>query len=291
MILEANAKINLLLDILGRTDDGYHTVYMVMQSVGIGDRVTVTENGKAGTIELTCSNEKLPSDKTNIGWKAAEAFFKATGIKNPGISIDIEKHIPFAAGLAGGSADAAAVLVGLNRMLGADLNDRELCRIGLEVGADVPFCIQGGTMLSLDIGGVLAPLPDVPGDYYVLVKPDQDVNTGKAYAAFDQAHNVRHLRRDEFLHAIVRGNFEDMYDMVGNVFEQFVAVDDRVEIKAIMRGTGAECYCMSGSGPTIYGIFHTEEEAEACVEALKGKGFENVFLCRPEKEGVKIIEE
>ena len=257
MILKAAAKINLMLDILGQTEDGYHTLFMIMQSVGLYDTVTLTETGKPGTITLSCSNEALPSDETNIGWKAADRFFKATGVKNPGIHIDIEKHIPFAAGLAGGSADAAAVFVGLNELTGAGLSERELCRIAVKVGADVPFCIQGGTMVAMDIGEVLAPLPDIRQDWYVLVKPDQDVSTREAYAAFDSADYVRHLDTTTMLRAAAAEDTDKVYSMVANVFEQFIYVAGRVDIKAIMREHGSIAHCMSGSGPTIYGAFET----------------------------------
>lgn len=290
MILKAAAKINLMLDILGQTEDGYHTLFMIMQSVGLYDTVTLTETGKPGTTTLSCSNEALPSDETNIGWKAADAFFKATGVKNPGIHIDIEKHIPFAAGLAGGSADAAAVFVGLNELTGAGLSERELCQIAVKVGADVPFCIMGGTMAAMDIGEVLAPLPDIRQDWYVLVKPEQDVSTKEAYAAFDSADYVRHLDTTAMLRAAAAADTDKVYSMVSNVFEQFIYVAGRVDIKAIMREHDSIAHCMSGSGPTIYGVFETEENAKACAEALLAAGYQNTYICQPVKQGVTIVE-
>lgn len=290
MIVTAAAKINLALDILSRTDEGYHTVFMIMQSVGIRDRITVELGGKPGTIALTCSESRLPAGPSNIGWKAAETFFKKTGTDNPGVSIAIEKHIPFAAGLAGGSTDAAAVLVALNKLTKAGLSERELCRIGVTIGADVPFCIMGGTMLAMDIGEVLAPLPDMRNDWYVLVKPDQDVSTKEAYAAFDNASYIRHLDRDAVLHAAVQCDYDKLYGKIGNVFEQFVEVPDRAEIKAVMRGCGSVAYCMSGSGPTIYGIFDDRENAEICAQALQVKGYKDVFVCRPQKQSIEVEE-
>ena len=290
MVLKAAAKINLMLDILGQTEDGYHTHFMIMQSDGVYDTVTLTETGKPGTITHSCSNELHPSDETNIGWKAADRFFKATGVKNPGIHIDIEKHIPFAAGLAGGSADAAAVFVGQNALTGAGLSERELCQISVKVGADVPFCIQGGTMVAMDIGEVLAPLPDIRNDWYVLVKPDQDVSTKEAYAAFDSADYVRHLDTTSMLRAAAAQDTDKVYSLVGNVFEQFIYVAGRVDIKAIMREHGSIAHCMSGSGPTIYGVFETEEKAKACVETLLSAGYQNTYLCQPVKQGVTIVE-
>ena len=290
MILKAAAKINLMLDILGTTEDGYHTLFMIMQSVGLYDTVTLSETGTPGTITLSCSNAKLPSDETNIGWKAASRFFEETGVPNPGIHIDIEKHIPFAAGLAGGSADAAAVYVGLNEMTGAGLSERELCEIAVKTGADVPFCIQGGTMAAMDIGEVLAPLPDIRQDWYVLVKPSQDVSTKEAYAAFDEADYVRHLDTTSMLRAVAAKDTEKVYSLVGNVFEQFIYVAGRVDIKAIMRMAGSLVHCMSGSGPTIYGVFGTETAANDCARALKAAGYTDTYVCQPVKQGVTVVE-
>lgn len=289
MILKASAKINLMLDILGTTEDGYHSLYMVMQSISIQDTVTVEKTGKKDEISLSCSNSALPCDRRNIAWKAAELYFENTDNENPGIDIHIEKVIPFAAGLAGGSADAAAVFTGLNAMAENPVDIETLCRIGEKAGADVPYCIKGGTMLALDIGGVLAPLPSVRKDYYVLVKPDQDVSTKEAYAAADACTNMRHLDRQGMLRSLVTGNMDGVYERIGNVFEQFVEVPDRVYIKSIMREHGAIRSCMSGSGPTVYGIFKTGEQAESCVKHLKKEGFNNTFLCQPVDKGVEIV--
>ncbi len=291
MILNAAAKVNLMLDILGRTGEGYHTLFMIMQSVGIKDTVTLDTTDNPGTITLTCDKEGIPADERNIAWKAAERFFAETGIENPGLSIDIQKRIPSAAGLAGGSADAAAVFVGLNELLQAGLTERELCRMSEPVGADIPFCIQGGTMLAMDIGGVLAPLPDVHDCWFVLVKPDMDVSTKEAYAEADKHFKtMRHLDRNGILRALVKNDQEKTFRLIGNVFEQVIEVPDRVEIKAIMRGTGAEAACMSGSGPTIFGIFNTKEEAERSRELLEKKKLGEVFVCEPLKRGIEIVE-
>lgn len=291
MILKAAAKVNLMLDILGKTPEGYHTLFMIMQSVGVQDTVTLQLTGKPGTISLTSDKPKIPTDEKNIAWKAAERFFEVTGTENPGISIDIQKKIPSAAGLAGGSADAAAVFVGLNRLLKTDLRERELCRMSTKVGADIPFCIQGGTMLAMDIGEVLAPLPDLQNCWFVLVKPDMDVSTKEAYAEADKHFKtMRHLDDSGMLRALVTQNQRKAFHLVGNVFEQVIEVPDRVDIKAYMRGTGSEASCMSGSGPTIFGIFNTKDEAENCVHIL-GHKFGEVFLCEPKNRGVEIVEE
>lgn len=289
MKIKAYAKINLMLDILKRTEDGYHTLFMIMQSVGIYDEITVTTGGRKGSVTLTCSNESLPCDKKNIAYKAACRFFEYTGVENPGIKIHIEKHIPFAAGLAGGSADGAAVIMGLDSMLGTSLLIEELCKIGVLVGADVPFCLKGGTMAAMDIGEVLAPLPPLEDVFFVLVKPHQDVSTKEAYDAFDSAVRIRHADRDEIVRALATGNNKKMYSLIQNVFEQFVEVPERIEIKACMRKYGATASCMSGSGPTVYGIFESEISARSCANELSKK-FEEVFVCEPKKSGLEVTE-
>ena len=290
MKLKAAAKINLMLDILGKTQDGYHSLFMIMQSVGIFDEIVLEITGNAGEISLSCSNDKLPCNEHNIAYKAAKHFFDETKVLNPGIHIHIEKHIPFEAGLAGGSADAAAVFVGLNKMLKAQVDTESLCQMGVKVGADVPFCIKGGTMAALDIGEVLAPLPAVRENFYVLVKPDKGVSTKAAYDAFDTADVIRHTDKNGILRALSTGREDEAYPLIANVFEQFVEVHDRVDIKATMRKHNALAYCMSGSGPTVYGIFDTEIGARSCAAELS-KRYNSVFVCQPEKQGIKIISE
>ncbi|NLL63694.1 MAG: 4-(cytidine 5'-diphospho)-2-C-methyl-D-erythritol kinase [Ruminococcaceae bacterium] len=284
MKLRAYAKINLMLDILGKTDDGYHSLFMIMQSIGLYDTISIS---KAKDITLTCSNPALPSDSKNIAFKAAEEFFSATKISG-GAEIHIEKNIPLAAGLAGGSADAAAVLIGLNEIYNAGLCVEELCNIGLKLGADVPFCIKGGTMAALDIGQVLAPLPPIKDNYYVLVKPPVDISTAAAYAAFDKAENIHHADINGILRALSTDNEDKAYPLMKNVFEQFIEVPNRAEIKHIMRTYGSLAHLMTGSGPTIYAIFDNEDSASKCAEELK-LSYSDVFICKPKKCGVEKI--
>ena len=289
MIINAAAKINLMLDILGKTEDGYHSLFMIMQSVGIYDTITLEKTGVPNEIRLSCSDDRLPCNEKNIAYKAAAAFFEKTKMQNSGFSIHIEKRIPFEAGLAGGSADAAAVLIGLNKMTGANLDIESLCRIGVKIGADVPFCLKGGTMLAMGIGEVLAPLPAVKDNYYVLVKPDMGISTKEAYDAADN-HKIRHTDKNGILRALSTEQEEKIYPLIANVFEQFVEVPDRADIKATMRKHNTLAHCMSGSGPTIYGIFKKEKDAQKCLDELSKK-YKNVFLCRPIKSGTVIVEE
>lgn len=285
--VKAYAKINLMLDILSRLDNGYHDLFMIMQSVGIYDIVTVEKTDNAD-IKITCDVADIPTDERNVAYKAAAEFFAYTDIKNSGIVIDIQKRIPHAAGLAGGSADAAGVIVALDELYGTRLKEKDIISIGSKVGADVPFCALGGTMLAQYTGTVLSHLPDLSEKYIIIVKPEQDVSTGKAYAAYDTAERVRHLDTKGMLLACINNDWNAISERVGNVFEQFIEVTDRTVIKGIMRKHNCLCCCMSGSGPSIFGVFEDKSEAEKCLEDLK-KDFINSYLCEPKKNGCEIV--
>ncbi len=285
--VKAYAKINLMLDILSTLPNGYHDLFMIMQSVGLYDTVSVEKTDKK-TIEITCDVPDIPCDERNIAHKAAVSFFEGTEKENCGIKIHIEKRIPHAAGLAGGSADGAAVIVALNKLFETNLTDKDIISIGAKVGSDVPFCALGGTMLAQYTGTVLSHLPDLEEKYVIIVKPQQDVSTGKAYAAFDTAERVRHLDTKGMLLSAVNGDWTGISERVGNVFEQFIEVTDRAVIKATMRKHGCLCCCMSGSGPSIFGIFEEKEKAEECLEELK-KDYENSYLCKTVKNGCKTV--
>lgn len=284
--IKAYAKINLMLDILSLLENGYHDLFMIMQSVSLYDSVTL-EKTTTGDIEISCNVHAIPTGEKNIAHKAARAFFSYTGIENPGITIDIQKNIPHAAGLAGGSADAAAVIFALNEMFSAGLKEKQLYEIGGFVGSDVPFCLSGGTMLAQYTGTVLSHLPGLELPYIIIVKPSQEVSTAEAYAAFDTAEKVRHPDTRAMLHAVISGDKEKVYENVSNVFEQFIDVTERVIIKDIMRKNGAKCCCMSGSGPSVFGIFHKEDEAEKCLSELR-KSFPDSFMARSTDCGCEI---
>lgn len=288
MQIKAAAKINLMLDILSKTDDGYHSLFMIMQSVGIYDIINVTKTATK-KIEIECPGTDLPCDKKNIAYKAADNFFNETKVRNCGIKITVEKHIPSAAGLAGGSADGAAVIKALDVLFETNLSEKELCGIGTKTGADVPFCLVGGTMLAQDIGQVLSYLPPLGSGFFVLVKPSQDVSTKYAYDMFDSNwQHIRHLKRDRMLHAAAEGDIEGMCRYAGNVFEQFIEVYDRVKIKSVMRSHNAKIACMSGSGPTVYGYYSDKKDATAAYNEFK-KEFPDTFLCEPVCLGTEII--
>jgi len=288
--VKAYAKINLMLDICALRNDGYHDLFMLMQSVGIYDTVSV-ERIKGRETVITSNLEDIPLDERNIAHKAAQAFFEAAKIRvtSRGIHIDIQKRIPHAAGLAGGSADGAAVIVALNEIYKTDLSDDALCRIGVKVGADVPFCITGGTLLAQGIGEVLSAVKPLRRCYIVLAKPRQAVNTGKAFRQFDECGKVHNPDCLGMLCAVQSRNLADISAKLENVFEQFIEVPSRIDIKQTMRAHGALGACMSGSGPTAYGIFEKKENAEAAAAALR-EYVSEVYVTTPVNKGCKITE-
>lgn len=284
MKVKVAAKINLMLDILKRLDNGYHSLFMIMQSVDLYDIITVEKNAE-NEIVIKCDTEGVPCNEKNIVYKCAKAFFNSCNIEDNGITIEIEKNIPMAAGTAGGSADGAGVLYCLNKIYNTNLSTTELCEIGAKVGADIPFSLTGGTAIALNTGNVIAPVKDLPECYIVLCKPDQDVSTPEAYAQFDALSRVRHLDRVAMIEAVANGDYENICTYCGNVFEQAVEVPKRPHIKGVMRKSGADACCMSGSGPTVFGLFSDKEKAEDCYNKL-AKKYDNVYLCKPANKGI-----
>ncbi len=280
---KAAAKINIMLDILSKLDNGYHSLFMIMQSVSLFDTISVCKN-ESGGITLSSNEKRIPCNEANIAFKAAATFFDYMNIKDRNISIHLEKNIPFAAGLAGGSADGAAVIAALNDIYKTNLSEKELCSIGVKIGADIPFCLTGGTRAAQNIGDVLSPLPDLKDCFIVLSKPDIGISTGKAFSEFDK-NGVRHLDTCSMLYFAANGDFDGICSKAGNVFEQLIEVPQRVPIKAVMYDNNAVCACMSGSGPTCYGIFDKKEDAENAFNILK-KDYTETYLCTPVKSGL-----
>lgn len=285
--VKAFAKINLMLDIVNKRTDGYHDLFMIMQSIGIYDTITVSQT-KSKKITLSCNIDDIPLDESNIAYKTADAFFKSTGIKNSGINIDIIKRIPHAAGMAGGSADGAGVLVALNQLFEAGLTDDELCAIGVKIGADVPFCIKGGTLLAQGIGDVLNKVKPLRKCYILIAKPDCSVNTAYAYRQFDECGKTHTPDKLGMLYAMQSRDLKEICSKMENVFEQFIAVDNKVEIKDVMRSNGAVGVCMSGSGPTVFGIFDDKALAEkaACELEFLAK---DIIITTPVSKGCKVV--
>lgn len=285
--VKAYAKINLMLDIVGTRTDGYHDLFMIMQSVGIYDTITVEKQDKKNGITISCNIDDIPIDSRNIAYKAAEAFFEHRGIKDRGVHIHIQKRIPHAAGLAGGSADGAGVIVALNKIYKTNIDDNELCKIGARVGADVPFCIVGGTKLCQGIGDVISNVKPLKKCYVLLAKPEYSVNTGQAYSQFDSCGKNHTPDKLGMLCAMQSRDLMSICSKMENVFEQFIAVPNRVEIKEIMRRHNALGVCMSGSGPTIFGIYVNKDDAESAAGELTEYA-KDISLCMPISKGCRI---
>ena len=281
--VRAAAKINLFLDITGKRGDGYHIVNMVMQSVSLYDEVTVTVGNGDGEITVSCTDENVPCDETNTAYKAVKEFFKYAEMKPMNVWVKIKKRIPSQAGMAGGSTDAAAVLVALNEMLETEFSQDELAEIAENIGADVPFCIYGGTMTANGIGTILTPLPEMPECYIVVVKPDIKISTKEAYAKSDSIGYEQTRSIETMIDAVCNGNINAVGKALYNKFEEVVEVPEIDEIKSCMETYGAEGALMTGSGSAIFGIFEERSDADDCMDYLE-RHFENVWLVEPVSE-------
>ncbi len=275
--INAYAKINLTLDIAGKRADGYHLLRMVMQSVSLCDRVLL-KKGKPG-IEVFCARNDVPCGRENTAYQAAELFFEHAGLV-PDITIQIDKKIPSQAGLGGGSSDAAAVLLALNRIYQTEYSKEILCEIGVKVGADVPFCILGGTALAEGIGEILTPLPALKDCHIVICKPPVGVDTKQAFALADASRAFFTSYTDPMLGAVRHSDLRAVASGLGNGFEQVMKLDEVAQIKEAMNTMGALGSCMSGSGSAVFGIFEDEQRAFACKEAFAGL-YPDVYLCEP----------
>ena len=267
--LKALAKINLGLDVLRRREDGYHEVRMIMQTVGIYDRICLTKKQEPG-IQIQTNLFYLPTDSENIVYRAAELMMKEYPIKG-GIEINLQKYIPVAAGLAGGSSDAAAVLYGMNRMYQLGLSLKELMEQGVKLGADVPYCLLRGTALSEGIGERLTPLLAAPDCWVLVAKPPISVSTKFVYENLDLKKIEQHPDIDGMLKAIETGDLYYLADKMGNVLETVTIPNYPViaEMKEQIQRSGALNVLMSGSGPTVFGLFDCREQAERGYKLLK----------------------
>lgn len=267
MTVEANAKINLTLDILGRRDDGYHEVAMVMQSVGLFD--TLRMESIPDGIVLHMDTAALPVGESNLAWRAARRFLDVHGI-TCGVRIEIEKCIPIAAGLAGGSADAAAVLRGMNTLFKTAMSAAELSRLGAEIGSDVPFCLHGGTMLATGRGEILTPLSPGLTAWVVLAKPPIEVSTAWAYRAFDEKAAAGKRRTLAMVRALGEGRLEEIAARLGNDLEAVTEIAHPIigAYKRMLTQNGALASLMSGSGSTVYALVRDEETARGAAAAL-----------------------
>lgn len=278
MEIKTHAKINLSLDVTGKREDGYHLLKMVMQSIELHDRVTL-EPGGVG-IRLTCNLPYVPLNDKNIAWQAASRFLSYNGIRD-GMAIHLDKSIPVGAGLAGGSSNAAGILLALNSMYGTPMSLPELQDMGLTLGADVPFTMQGGTALCEGIGEIITPLPDFSGITVLLVKPSFGVSTKKIFSAFKLEKVRRHPRTGQVIRGIRQKDLLRVSKNLGNILEN-VTLNFHPElhrIKSELKAKGALGSLMTGSGPTVFGIFDDEEKARAARDHFSGK-YRETFLTR-----------
>ena len=278
----APAKINLGLDVVRKREDGYHEVKMVMQTLNLYDRLTFRDNN-SGLVTISSNMTQAPATEDNIIYKACQLIKKEYGISS-GIDVQLEKNIPVAAGMAGGSTDAAATLVALNEMFDLGLSRDVLMELGVKIGADVPYCIMQGTALSEGIGEILTPLCPMPKCYIAIAKPEVGVSTKWVYQNLDAAGLKNHPDIDKMVEAINTGDLKGIVDTMENVLETVTipAYPQIESIKQAMINGGAAGALMSGSGPTVFGIFEEKAAAEAVTHSLKQKGLAaQVYVATP----------
>ena len=284
----APAKVNLALDILGRRPDGYHDMRMVMQTISLCDTVTVRETGEGFTLHT--GGDFIPAGKKTLEQRAAEAFFAEIGQPAPGLEVTLEKRTPAYAGLGGGSADVAALLRILRDRHCPAMPTEQLERIGFAIGSDMPFCVRGGTALAEGRGEVLTDLPPLPPCAFVLCKPDFGIPTPTLFARVDGAELTNRPDVGGMAEALAAGDLEGVAARLGNVFEEVLPPEygEVFRIKERLRELGALNAAMSGSGPTVFGMFRRREEAERAAAVLKA-AYAQTYVAEPVKKFVRAV--
>lgn len=281
--VKAYAKINLGLDVLRKREDGYHDVSMIMQSLELHDTLTITRTASP-EITLTTNCSYLPVNKNNLAYKAAALFLEYSSIMS-GLQIALDKEIPVAAGLAGGSTDAAATLMGLNELFETGYSKEALMKLGVKLGADVPYCILLGTALSEGIGEILTPLTPMPNCQILLVKPDISVSTKYVYENLRLMDNILHPDINGMKTSLAEGNLNVLAGLMDNILQTVTVKEYPIitEIKSRMKELGALVSLMSGSGPTVFGIYEDATLAGKAYEFFKANPHfgKQVFLTRP----------
>lgn len=281
--LQAYAKINLGLDVIRKREDGYHEVRMIMQSISLADTLLLRKSSEAGIFLNShdgTENPDVPMDSTNLVYRAIQLLKEEFQITE-GIEAVLSKRIPVAAGMAGGSTDAAAALKGMNQLFSLGLSTQELCQRGVRLGADIPYCIQGGTALSEGIGEILTPLPKVPDCYILIAKPPINVSTAFVYGNLKANELTEHPDINGMIQAIHQQDLSGIASRLGNVLETVTIPAYPVisDIKKIMVEYGAMQSLMSGSGPTVFGIFTEEQKAETTAQQIREAGLsEQVYV-------------
>ena len=282
----AFGKLNLTLDIVGRTADGYHELESVMQSVSISDTLCLRLNG-TGEHKIICDKQGFPCDSSNLIWKAIDAFEDYMGLKTGGVTVTVDKRLPSMAGMAGGSADCAATLCALNEMFGTGLSKSQLCEIGVRLGADVPFCIVGGTQLCRGVGEKMSPLW-LPRCAFVVVKPDVSISTPAAFRKYDGLDGVPHCDTQAFVRSLKTGDIAGMCVHMFNALE-FAAQEKEIETaKQKLLDAGALGSLMTGSGSAVFGVFDHPQKAKAAFEKIK-IDYVQAWICDPVSSGTQVI--
>ena len=278
MKIKAYGKVNISLDVVGKREDGYHLLSMIMQNIDLYDEIEV-EKQECGII-LECNKSYVPVDNRNLAYKAAEIFKERYDIVD-GVKINIEKNIPVSAGLAGGSTDAAAVLKVMNKLFNVNATEEELMELGLKLGADIPYCIHGGTALCEGIGEIITPIKPFRDKIVVLVKPAFGVSTKEVYKNFNLEKVKQHPKTAEIINAIENDDLNFVASNMKNLLENVTLRKHKIliKIKEEMNACGAINSMMSGSGPTVFAFFDDMLKAQRCFEKMKKK-YSDIFITR-----------
>lgn len=284
--VKAYGKINMMLDIVGKRQDGYHILNTVMQSVDCFDLLEIELTDGEG-IELICDKEGFPLDEHNLIHKAITAFQKHTGIDyGKKITVRVEKNLPSMAGMGGGSSDCAAMLNALNFMFGTDLADDELGRVGVTIGADVPFCLVGGTQLCQGIGEIVHRLPS-PECKFLIIKPDIGISTPEAYKAYDSIVNPKRCPIDVFVKSLGSGNIYSLCANMFNALEYAHCPDEVAKAKEDLKRAGALQTLMTGSGSAVFGIFDNDDAIKRAYDSIEGYTYKTI--CSPVRKGCEFV--
>ena len=279
----APAKLNLSLDVVGTLPGGYHDLDMVMQAITLHETLVLR---RSRYLNVRMPGSFVPVNEKNTAVKAALAFFHYTGLL-AGADITIHKQVPVRAGMAGGSADAAGVLVGMNELYGARLSMSELCALGASIGADVPFALMGGTCRVKGVGDLLKPLPPCPDCFFVVVMPSVGISTPEAFQRYDRMGSPLHPDCDRQEAAIRAGDLPGLCAAAGNALEHCSGATETPAIRALLDEHGALTSLMTGSGAAVFGVFDAEDKAQAAAEALRAR-YKQVYLARPDRGGARV---
>ena len=279
----APAKLNLALDIVGLFENGYHDLDMIMQAITLYERITLQ---KAPAIQLELPGSFVAANEKNTAYKAAKMFLEYTGLKG-GVKISVQKRVPVRAGMAGGSADAAGVLVGMNELYHTRLSMSELCALGAKIGADVPFALMGGTCRVQGVGDLIRALPPCPQCWFVVVMPSVGISTPEAFKKYDQVGSPVHPDCAAQEAAVRAGSLQGICEACGNALEFCSGAQETPHIREMMMQNGAVASMMTGSGAAVFGIFDTEKAAQAAREALH-KEYRHVYMAQPDRGGARV---